>query len=71
MKVSTTFHIEAKSRTQLVAVLRFLREMGMEVTEHYPEPDTHQLSMVSEPSLAEAWLSEEDDRWDELYSEAK
>jgi hypothetical protein len=67
MKAVATVRIASESRSRLNAVLNFIREMGMEVSVDYGDATVHELSMVSEPALAEAWLSEEDDRWDEFY----
>jgi hypothetical protein len=61
--VKATLIIKNTTRKQLEAMLQFLREPGIGVKVTYEDADTHSVSMVSEPSLAEAWNSEEDERW--------
>ncbi|MFT4155354.1 hypothetical protein [Parafilimonas sp.] len=65
--MKNTFIIQTAAQSQTNALLSFLKGMGIKISVAYSEDvDTHSLSMVSEPSLAEAWNSKEDERWDEI-----
>ncbi|HEY0262371.1 MAG TPA: hypothetical protein VGB95_05050 [Chitinophagales bacterium] len=71
--MKNTVVIESATTKQIDALLAFLKELGIKATvtnTEYSE-DMHALSIVSEPSLAEAWDSKEDERWDELYHAKK
>lgn len=70
--MKTTLTIETSNRSQIETMLRFLKEVGIKAWVTYQQDaDETPVSTVSEPSLAEAWLSEEDKQWDELYPENK
>ena len=69
MKATLTF--EATTAEKLNMLIKIATAIGIKVfsgnkaiSEYKVE---HELSIVSEPSLLEAWDSKEDDRWDELY----
>jgi len=66
-----TVVIEADTSEQINALLKFLKEVGIKVSVLYDRTDDLALSVVSEPSLNEAWDSKEDERWDELYGDQK
>lgn len=70
MKATITF--ESATIEKLNMLIRIAEAIGIkvmndkkEIHAYSNEPD---VSIVSEPSLAEAWDSEEDNRWDELYA---
>ena len=66
--MKTTLIIETSTRSQLETMLRFLKEVGIKAWVAYEQDaDDTPISMASEQSLGEAWLSEEDKQWDELY----
>lgn len=65
-----TLIIETATQKQIETLLSFLKEIGIKasvVSTEYSE-ETQPLTMVSEPSLGEAWNSKEDERWDNIYS---
>jgi hypothetical protein len=67
--MKSTLVIEANSKEQINSLLLFLKEMGLKVMIIEDEKENQAISMVSEPSLAEAWNSKEDDRWDKIFQD--
>ena len=57
--MKATLNVEAESQDQLQLLIRVAEEMGMAIT------------LISEKSLAEDWLSSEDAHWDEVYAHLK
>ena len=56
-----------KDTTFLVKLLRSLKNVGsIEVKQKETKSGSQGMLSVSEASLAKDWLSEEDNRWDEL-----
>lgn len=66
--MKTTIFIETDSPEKLALLIKVAREMGITVVPQYP---VDEVTIVSEPSLGEAWNSKEDKRWDELYGKKK
>jgi len=55
---------------RMMLLLKLAEELGITV-KHLPsktEENEIPYAAISESSLAEEWLSEEDSRWDEFYS---
>jgi len=66
--MKTNLLIQSASKRKIDLLLQVAKEMGILIEKISP---TDEATAVSEPSLAEAWNSKEDDRWDELYGETK
>lgn len=69
--MKNTLVIETDNEAQIASLLLFLKEVGIKASLIKKDTDNLSISMVSEPSLAEAWSSKEDQRWDEIYSTKK
>ena len=70
--MKTTLTIESPSKSKIDLLLSIAREMGITIINMGAyKIATDELLLVSEASLAEAWNSDEDNRWDELYNENK
>lgn len=69
--MKATIIIEA-AQSKIDLLITIAHEMGISVinTGDY-KIATDEITQVSEPSLSEAWDSEEDARWDKLYQETK
>jgi len=65
---TTTIIVKTDSDEKLALLLKVAREMGITAEPQFP---VDEVSVVSEPSLAEAWNSKEDERWDKLYGKKK
>lgn len=65
---ATTIIVKTDSAEKLALLIKVAREMGITVVPEYP---LDEVTLVSEPSLAEAWGSKEDARWDKLYGKKK
>lgn len=66
--MKATILIETDSAEKLTLLIRVAREMGITIIPKFP---VDEVTVVSEPSLAEAWKSKEDARWDKLYGKKK
>jgi hypothetical protein len=66
--MKTTIVITNDSKEKIELLIKVAKEMGITV-ESVPPVD--EVTVVSEPSLAEAWNSKEDERWDKLYGKKK
>jgi hypothetical protein len=64
----TTIIVKTDSDEKLALLLKVAREMGIMAE---PQIPVDEVTIVSEPSLAEAWNSKEDQRWDKLYGKKK
>jgi hypothetical protein len=62
--------LTSASDDRMVLLLKLAKELGITV-KHLPSKADEVASVpfaaISESSLAEEWLSEEDSRWDEFY----
>jgi hypothetical protein len=60
--------LKSKSRSKLDLIQKVANEMGVK-TERSGKAKklVDEVTLVSEASLAEAWDSKEDQRWDKLY----
>jgi hypothetical protein len=60
--------LKSKSRNKLDLIQKVAMEMGVK-TERLAKGKklVDEVTLVSEASLAEAWNSKEDNRWDKLY----
>jgi len=69
--MKATIIIEA-AQSKIALLISIAHEMGISIisTGQY-KIATDEVSHVSEPSLSEAWDSEEDNRWDSLYRDPK
>ena len=69
--MKATITIEAPPN-KIDLLITIAHEMGISVlsTGQY-KIATDEITHVSEPSLSEAWDSEEDERWDTLYIDGK
>jgi hypothetical protein len=69
--MKATIIIEA-AQNKIDLLISIAHEMGISVisTGQY-KIATDEVTHVSEPSLSEAWDSEEDKRWDKLYNTSK
>jgi len=69
--MKATIIIEA-AQTKIDLLISIAHEMGISIigTGHY-KIATDEVTHVSEPSLSDAWDSEEDKRWDRLYQNPK
>jgi hypothetical protein len=68
--MKTKLEIETNSPDKILLLIKVAKEMGIDIKEtgnNYHSVND-EVSIVSEPSLSEAWLSKEDERWDNLYS---
>jgi predicted AAA+ superfamily ATPase len=64
-----TVTFSSNSKAKIEQLKKLAREIGIspvKKAKKYVQP-VDEISIVSEPSLAEAWSSKEDERWDELY----
>lgn len=64
-----TVTFSSNSKAKIEQLKKLAREIGIRPVKNlkkYVQP-VDEISIVSEPSLAEAWNSKEDERWDELY----
>ncbi|MCG3166720.1 MAG: hypothetical protein POELPBGB_02501 [Bacteroidia bacterium] len=64
-----TVTFSSNSKAKIEQLKKLAREIGItpvKKSKKYVQP-VDEISIVSEPSLAEAWNSKEDERWDELY----
>jgi hypothetical protein len=61
MKARIAIESDKVEKVRLIELLA--KEMGLTVHNEDTETDIH---LVSEAVLAEDWLSEEDERWDEI-----
>ena len=66
--MKATLNVEAESQDQLQLLIRVAEEMGMAVQANRLMDE---VTLISEKSLAEDWLSTEDARWDEVYAHFK
>ena len=60
--------IESGSKRKVELLIKVAEEMGLTVKPDFP---IDEITVVSEPSLKEAWNSKEDERWDKLYGKKK
>ena len=71
MKATLTFETETVEKINLI--IRLALEMNIKVHEGSKEIKEYAndlgLTIASEPSLSEAWDSEEDTQWDTLYKQ--
>jgi hypothetical protein len=60
--------LKSKSRSKLDLIQKVAMEMGVKAERSAKGKKlVDEVTLVSETSLAEAWNSKEDDRWDEIY----
>jgi hypothetical protein len=60
--------LKSKSRSKLDLIQKVAVEMGVKIERSTKAKKlVDEVTLVSEASLAEAWNSKEDDRWDKLY----
>lgn len=66
--MKTVLSIVTETEDKIELLIRVAEEMGLQVE----RKNTNDLSfLVSEASLAEAWNSSEDARWDEAFAHLK
>ena len=68
VRMKTTIVVSNSSKEKIELLIKVAREMGITV-EAMPAVD--EVTIVSEPSLSEAWNSKEDERWDKAYGKKK
>ncbi len=64
-----TVTFSSNSKAKIAQLKKLAREIGISPVKKKKKyvQAVDEISIVSEPSLAEAWNSKEDERWDELY----
>lgn len=62
--------LTSTSDDKMILLIKLAEELGITVMQLPSKADDKNIpfAAISESSLAEEWLSEEDSRWDEFYS---
>ncbi len=66
--MKTLLSIETDTSDKLNLLIRVAEEMGMDVKTNL---EIDPITLASESSLAEDWISPEDERWNELFPNQK
>ena len=62
--MTVKLQVEYQEAYKLSLLLKIAQEMGLKIASDLPDLE---LRLVSQSSLSEAWDSEEDERWNQIY----
>ncbi len=64
-----TIILSSNSKSKIGLLVQLAKELGVKTSQPKKKSKRRvdEITLISEKSLAEAWNSKEDERWDELY----